>query len=136
MRRLLPYTTIAMFLAIGYTAWTMLSRRQANRDVEHAAQQREAEADRKVLDRLGGGELKILSFYPSKGGFRRGEKVLVCFGVASAKEVRIDPEVGPIPPSLSRCLEVHPVHTTEYTLTARDQQGHTASQSFQLSLVP
>src|ERR1700682_5260695 len=99
MRRILPYTTIVMCVAIAYAAWVLLSRRNANRALEHAAQQREAEADRKVLDRLGGGDLKILSFYPDKSAFHRGEKVLVCFGVASAKTVRIDPEIGDLPPS-------------------------------------
>jgi len=53
----------------------------------------------------------------------------------SAQEVEIEPEIGSIPPSLSRCLEVHPTKTTGYKLVARDAQGHTASQSFQLTTV-
>jgi hypothetical protein len=134
MRRILPYITVAMLLSICYAGWVILSRRSANREIERAAQQREGEADRKALDQLGGGNLKILNFYPSPGGIHRGEKALICFSVASAKEVLIEPEVGSLPPSLSRCVDVHPLKTTEYKLTAKDTQGHTATQSFLLAV--
>jgi hypothetical protein len=132
MRRLLPYTTIAVLVSMCYAAWVILSRRNTNQQIEHAAQQREAEADRAALAPLGGGSLKILNFYPTTGAVNRGSTALICFSVAGAKEVTIDPEVGSLPSSLSRCLQVHPTKTTEYKLTARDAQGHTASQSFQL----
>jgi hypothetical protein len=132
MRRILPYVTVAMILSICYAAWVVLSRRQANQDIERSAEQRKADANRKVVDQLGGGELKILNFYPTTGAVHRGEKALICFSVASAKQVDIEPEIGDIPPSLSRCVEVHPAKTTEYKLTARDAQGHSATQSFQL----
>src|SRR5271165_1252138 len=123
MRRVLPYVTVAMLLSICYAAWVILSRRSANEAIERSREQHTAEADRKALDQLGGGDLKILNFYPTTGHVRPGEKALICFSVAFAKEVTIEPEIGSIPPSLSRCLEVHPRKTTEYKLTARDAQG-------------
>jgi len=135
MRRTLPYVTVAMLLSICYTAWVLLSRRQANQAIERSAQQREAEADRKALAQLGGGYLKILNFYPTTPAVHRGNKALVCFSVAGAKDVEIEPEIGSLPPSLSRCVEVRPAKTTEYKLVARDAQGHSASQSFQLTVV-
>jgi len=135
MRRVLPYVTVAMLLSICYTAWVILSRRQASEDMQRSAEQRTAETDRKAIDQLGGGDLKILNFYASPGRVRRGEKALICFSVVFAKEVVIEPEIGSIPPSLSRCVEVHPTKTTEYKLTARDAQGHTAIQGFQLTVL-
>lgn len=135
MRRVLPYVTVAMLLSICYASWVLLSRRNANANIERLAEQQKTEADRRVLERLGGGQLKILNFYPTSGAVHRGNKALVCFSVANAKEVTIEPEIGSLPPSLSRCVEVHPTHTTEYKLTARDAQGHSAVQSFSLTVV-
>ena len=89
MRRVLPYLTVVMLLSIGYTALVFLSRHQAN----------QAEAGRKALDQLGGGQLKILNFYPTTGAVHRGNKALICFSVVSAQEVEIEPEIGSIPPS-------------------------------------
>jgi hypothetical protein len=128
----MPYTTIALLFSICYAAWVILSRRSANQGIERAAQQREAEKDRAALDQLGGGNLKILNFYPTSGAIHHGAKALICFSVASAKDVTIEPEIGSLPASLSRCVEVHPAKTTEYKLTARDAHGHTATQSFEL----
>lgn len=129
MRTLLPYMTAVLAIAAIYAGWTIFSRWDANRESERAAKQAEAQADKRIVERLGGGKLKILAFWPEPGEVRPGGRALVCYGVASAKSVRIDPHIEDITPALNRCLEVFPKHTTEYKLTAEDAQGHTATES-------
>ncbi|MEP7364522.1 MAG: hypothetical protein ABI972_14800 [Acidobacteriota bacterium] len=70
-----------------------------------------------------GNELKVLNFLASPGVIRRGQKTLLCYGVLNAKSVRIEPHVDDLKPSLSRCLEVRPQHTTEYKLEASGKGG-------------
>lgn len=134
MRKLLAYTTVLLIIAAVYSGWTMYSRWSGNRAAERASKRQEAEADRTTVDRLGGDKLKILSFYPSPGVVKRGGRALVCYGVANAKAVEIEPHIDEITPSLSRCLEVFPKRTTEYKLTAEDAAGHKESQSFVLQV--
>jgi hypothetical protein len=43
--------------------------------------------------------------------------------------VKIEPGVEPIKPALQHCLEVFPKKTTNYTLTASDDNGNTKSKS-------
>jgi hypothetical protein len=133
IRKLLPYTTAAMIAVALYTGWTFWARYQSNQSAVQAEKQQEAQRDRTVVNELGE-SLKILSFYASPGAVRPGEKALVCYGVSNAKDVKIQPPVGDVVPSLSRCLEVHPRKSTEYVLTARDAAGHEAHQSVTLQV--
>jgi len=64
--------------------------------------------------------LKIQGFYAENGALARGDKTLLCYGVVHATTVKIDPPVGDVWPSLSRCIEIAPVKTTRYKLTAGD----------------
>ena len=78
---------------------------------------------------LGGGQLKILSFYASPGVIRRGEKTNLCYGVYGAKTVRIEPPIEELHPAVAHCLQVSPATTTQYKLIAEDASGHSVSQS-------
>jgi len=73
---------------------------------------------------------KIIQFYASSGEVPKGESVLICYGVESAKSVRIEPEVAQLSPSINRCFEVTPEKTTTYTLSAVGTEGETVSESF------
>lgn len=131
IRRLLPFTSIALVLALLYLVWTFVSRWQARREADGAVQAERAKADGQIVKQYGDGRLKILTFYPSPATLKRGEKGLVCYGVSNAKAVRIEPEVEPVQPSLSRCVAiVAPARETQYTLTAQDAEGHTETQTF------
>ena len=105
LRKLLPYTTAALVAVALYTGWTLWSRHQANQDAIQAQKEKEAQQDEAVLHQLGDGSLKVLSFYASPAAVRAGERALVCYGVSNAKEVKIEPPLGDVVPSLSRCLE-------------------------------
>jgi hypothetical protein len=134
LRKVLPYTTAAVVLGALYTAWVFTSRWNDNRRMEQAAAAERAKFDRQITEAYGSGQLKILNFYASPGLIRRDEKALVCYGVANAKAVRLDPPVERVWPSTSRCFPVTPERETQYTLTAEDGAGHTATQSFALQV--
>jgi hypothetical protein len=123
LRRLLPYTTFALVVACAYTGWTFYSRYSANQDAQQQLQQKEAAADQKTVQQFGGGKLAILSFYASPAKVSSGDRVLVCYSVTNAASVRIEPEIEPVKPSISRCLETHPKRDVVYKLTARDATG-------------
>jgi hypothetical protein len=73
--------------------------------------------------------VKITAFYPRDISVPEGGTTLLCYGVSSAKSVRIDPPVEGVSPSLTRCVEVRPKGETRYTLTALGSEGQSVSQS-------
>jgi len=60
--------------------------------------------------------------------------VVMCYGVSNAVQVKIEPEVEPIKPALSHCLEVFPKKTTTYTLKADDAKGNSKSASLTIKV--
>jgi hypothetical protein len=127
LRRLRPYMTVALLVAMIYAGWTVYSRWRENRTIEQEAAAKRLEFDQKTLDMIGP-DLKIMSFYANPT-IQRGQKALVCYSVANATSVRIEPAIESITPSLGRCVETAPKVTTEYTLTAEDGSGHRVSQT-------
>jgi hypothetical protein len=59
---------------------------------------------------------------------RRGETAQICFGVANAKSVTLVPQENKVWPSHNLCVDVKPVKTTTYTLTATGADGKNVSQ--------
>jgi hypothetical protein len=76
--------------------------------------------------------LQLIMFYASPARVVEGDRVSICYGVAQAKSVRIDPPIEEITPSLNRCLSAYPEKSTTYTLTATDAQGQVKQESFTL----
>ena len=127
VRKLLPYTSAALALALLYVAWTFFSRWNDNRHNERAAEADKAKSDAKIVEMYGSGNLKILNFYATPSVIRRGGKGLLCYGVSNAKTVKIEPAVEAVAPSISRCVEISPKQDTRYTLTAADEAGHSST---------
>lgn len=109
-----------------------------NRTIESRAKQeraeRQRERDRADLEQMGGKELAIQSFYATPGEVQRGEKVQLCYGVANAKTVKLEPQPNPVWPSYARCVDVTPDKTTTYTLTVADAAGNSKSQSLEVKV--
>ncbi len=128
LRKALPYTSAALLAAMIYTGWTFYSRwAEARRaDAEETARRREL--DQQTLNMIGT-ELKILTFYSSPQTIHAAQQALICYGVANATAVRIEPAIETLAPSLGRCIQASPVKTTEYTLTAQDEAGHRVTQT-------
>jgi hypothetical protein len=78
--------------------------------------------------------VRILRFYASVGALFPGGKAQLCYSVENAKIVRISPAVDSAYPSPGRCIEIHPEHTTHYTLQAEGFDGRVAMRSITLSV--
>jgi hypothetical protein len=138
LRNPLLYSSIALGIAVLAVAWIFYSRWEENRLIERRAQQERAlkqlEDDRSAVEQLGGKELTIQLFYASPAAIRRGEKTQLCYGVANAKTVTLEPQSNPVWPSYSRCVEVAPAKTTTYTLTITDAAGNNKSQTLEVEV--
>jgi hypothetical protein len=134
----LLYSSIAIAIALLYVGWIFFSRWQENRAIEKKSReertQQQLENDRAALEQFGGKDLAIQMFYASPGAVRRGESAQLCYGVANAKTVKLEPQSNPVWPSYSRCVEVTPSKTTTYTLTIADAAGNTKSQTVEVKV--
>ena len=132
------YTSAALVLVILVVGWTLVSRWLENRAIENRSREerseKQREQDRITLEQLGGKELAIQNFYAMPGEIRRGQTVQLCYGVANAKTVTLEPQSNPVWPSYSRCVDVKPTKTTTYTLTIADATGNTRNQSLEVKV--
>ena len=80
-----------------------------------------------MVDAYGGESLAILNFYANPATIRPGETTQLCYSVPNAENVRIEPPVENVWPSLSRCVDVTPTDDTVYTLIAEDDSGNTVT---------
>jgi hypothetical protein len=132
------YSGAVLVCVAIYVGFVLLTRYESNREFERrdAAQKAEQrrEDDRRAVEQLGGSELAIRSLYVSPGLIHRGEKAQLCYDVANAKSVTLDPPEGEVWPSHSRCVDLAPKKTTTYTLTITDASGKTATQSVELQV--
>lgn len=74
---------------------------------------------------------KILNFYASPPSIEKGGDALLCYGVEAAGWVKLDPPVEQLTPALSRCFQVKPEVTTQYTLSVEG-----ASQKTEVTVTP
>jgi hypothetical protein len=134
----LIYSSMLLGIVLLFTVWTLFSRWQQNLAIERRWREEKSrqqlENDRITLERLGGKELAIQSFYASPGAIHKGESAQLCYGVANAKTVTLEPQPNPVWPSYARCVSVSPARSTTYTLTISDASGNTRTQSLQVTV--
>lgn len=134
----LLYSSAVLVVALLGVVFVMISRWQESRNNERRASQERAEKqheqDRIAVEQLGGKEFAILSFYASPKVIRRGESAQVCYGVANAKTVKLEPQSQPVWPSVARCVDVSPSKSTTYTLTIEDAAGKTQSEDVEITV--
>jgi hypothetical protein len=132
------YSWAALAIVVLVVGWIIFSRWQENRGIEKRAREerteKQQEQDRIALEQLGGKELAIQNFYATPGVVRRGGTVQLCYGVANAKTVKLEPQSNPVWPSYSRCVDVTPTKSTTYTLTIADAAGNTRTQSLEVKV--
>ena len=112
-----------------YLGWTGISRHLANRP---AAPPKPAPNPATDF----GTSLKILQFYANVFEITEGERAILCYGVANARSVRLEPPVENIKPRLNRCFWVEPARTTTYKLQAEGHRGETATEAFTIKVNP
>ena len=133
------YSSIVLIGVAVVVGWILFSRWSDNRLIERRAaeekQEKQHESDRTALDQMGGKTLDIQAFYANPGVLHRGESVQLCYGVANAKTVKLEPQDNPVWPSYARCVDVKPTKTTTYTLTIDDGAGNTKTQSLEVKVL-
>ncbi len=125
MRKVLPFTTAAVVIALLYVGYIFYSRHAEQKDADEQAEQKRAADARKVADAYGGNELKVLTFYATEGPIHRGDTTQLCYSVNNAKSVTIEPDLHDVPVSYSNCVKISPKKDTTYTLTATSDKGKT-----------
>jgi hypothetical protein len=130
------YSSVLILGVILYVSYVLYSRYESGKEYERQTKERQneqrREVDRLAVEQLGGSELAIRGLYVSPAAIRPGESAQLCFDVANAKTVTLDPPAGEVWPSHSRCLNISPRKTTTYTLTIQDAAGKSVSQTVEL----
>lgn len=134
----LLYSSLLVGIVLLVVIWILVSRWQENLSVERRTReensQKQLENDRVALEQFGGKDLAIQSFYASPGAVHKGDSVQLCYGVANAKTVKLEPQPNAVWPSYARCVSVSPAKSTTYTLTISDSSGNTKTQSLQVTV--
>jgi hypothetical protein len=134
LRRIWQLLTVMVLIGAAYDGWIFYDRWQSNRDAERARADAEAERARKVIDAIGGGGFGIRSFYASPPVIHRGETASLCYSVFGATTLRLDPPLAEVYPTFNHCIQASPGKDTEFTLTAADAAGHTATAKLVLKV--
>jgi hypothetical protein len=129
MKRLLLMGAPALTLGLAFLAWTFYSRHNADLEFERSQQQKQLEAGRRFRKAYGSDDVRIIGVLANPKEIHRGQQSLLCYGVANAKTVKLDPPVEPVHPAPSYCFEISPRQTTTYTITAEDGNGKSVQQS-------
>lgn len=127
----LTYSSFLILAVAIYIGWIFLSRRRDDRDyvqrIRNEQLQKQRESDQAAIAQLGGSELAIQMLYATPQ-ITRGETAQLCYGVANAKTVTLEPQPSAVWPSHNLCVDVKPAKTTTYTLTATAADGKSLSQ--------
>lgn len=124
LERLPSIMAIFVVIAALYAGWIVFSRWNEQRQARRAAEAREVERARKEVELNGGSELKITMLYATADPISKGQPIQICYGVVNAKNVTFNPPIENVWPSMNRCVDVSPKHSTTYTLVADDGAGH------------
>jgi hypothetical protein len=133
------YSGIVAAGVLVYVCLVMFARYESNRSYERhnaeKAAKQQREDDRAAIEQLGGSELTVRALYVSPKAIHHGETAQICYDVANAKTVSLDPPASDaVWPSHNRCVNISPTKTTTYTLTIGDAFGKTASQTVELQV--
>jgi hypothetical protein len=135
-RNPLFYSSLILFCAGLYVVYVLYARYESNQRYQQQIKARRdaqrREDDLRAIEQLGGSELSIRGLYVSPSLIHTGQSAQLCYDVANAKTVTLDPPVASVWPSHSRCINVSPKRTTTYTLTIAGASGKTVSQSVEL----
>jgi len=134
VRQVFLFVQMAAIVVVAYMALVMVNRRIADQQREQQRQQPDGFAE---FERAyGGTAVKIVQFYSREGTLFEGSSTVLCYGLANARSVRIEPPVEGVSVSINNCVEVAPERDTRYTLTAEGNDGHVVSESFVLKVRP
>jgi hypothetical protein len=128
----LLYSSAILVIVAAVVGWILYSRWQENRAFAERTAAETRSQDQRTVELMGGDKFEILNLYVTPLSIDAGDTAEVCYGVANAKQVRLDPPAGPVWPSYSRCVDVTPRKDTTYTLTAVDAAGNSKTATVTL----
>ena len=132
------YSGLLLLGVAFFVSYIMLERYLSKRAFEDRMAREEAtkrlEEDRHAIEQLGGSELAIRGLYFSPATIHPGQSAQLCYDVANAKTVTLDPPVAEVWPSHSRCIDLKLKKSTTFTLTIADASGKSLSQSVELKV--
>ena len=132
----LLYMSLILACVALYVIYVFVARHESNlRYVQRTKERQSAqrrEDDLRAVEQLGGSDLAIRGLYVSPSIINTGQSAQLCYDVANAKTVTLDPPVAAVWPSHSRCVSLSPKKSTAYTLSIKDAAGHTASQTVEI----
>lgn len=135
LRKFVRLSWILVAIVALVIAGIFYARWQESRDIAEKAAEQQRQNARAVVEGLGGSSFQIMNFYASPGLIHRGDSAELCYGVANAVSIAIDPKpTEGIWPSVGRCVSISPKKTTTYTLTAVDARGQKKTQSLTLEV--
>jgi hypothetical protein len=127
-----------IILVAAFVLYIMLERYLSKRAFEDRIAREQAakrlEVDRLAIKQLGGSELAIRSLYLSPPTVHPGQTAQLCYDVANAKTVTLEPPIAEVWPSHSRCIDLKLKQSTTFTITIADAAGKTISQSVDLKV--
>jgi hypothetical protein len=130
------YSSIILLGVLFYVSYVLYSRFESSRNYEQQIQKDRGELrredDRRAVEQLGGSELAIRGLYVDPAIIHAGDSAQLCYDVANAKTVTLDPPVAEVWPSHTRCIGISPRKTTTYKLAIADASGKTISQNVEL----
>ena len=129
-RAIVRYLWVVLLIGLLYNGWVLWNRRARWRGPKPYETPESAISVPEGI----GGAVKIVQFYAREGVVTEGSATVLCYGVLNAKTVRLDPPDGDVWPSPNRCLAIHPMHETRYTLTAEGADGKHVSESFHVQV--
>ena len=132
----LLYSSFVLICVTLYVIYVLYSRYESNQRYLLQTKQREAEQrhqeDLQAIEQLGGSELAIRGLYVSPSTIHSGQSAQLCYDVANAKTVTLDPPVAAVWPSHSRCIDLAPKKTTIYKISITSAAGEVLSQTVTL----
>jgi len=132
------YSSSILACVALYVLYVLYARYDSNRRYEQQTGQQQEQQRRRndlsAVEQLGGSELAIRGFYVSPATIRPGQSAQLCYDVANAKTVTLDPPVAAVWSSHSRCFAVAPKKTTSYKLSISDAAGKSLSQAVELKV--
>ena len=129
---------VAALIAVVYLGYVLIARHTADRRFAHgqSAAQPSAGQNAKFAEAYGGSDVKILQFYARESEITDDRSTVICYGVANARSVRVEPPLADIYPALNRCVEAAPRHDTKYVMTAEGNDGKTATAEVAIAVKP
>ena len=130
------YSSLLLGCAALYVLYILVARYESNLRYAQQTKERQSaqrrEDDLRAIEQLGGSDLAIRGLYVSPSSIDAGQSAQLCYDVANAKTVTLDPPVAAVWPSHSRCVDISPKKATAYTLTIKDAAGNSASQTVEI----